>query len=201
MVVTMLGWSSLAGPAAGADTAVELRESLAAGSCTQVRIELKAEGLFRPGLPPGDVTAEAKLPKPLALDVKSRLVFSERLLKADCDGAGKAGGEATRLKGAAVGPSGGLRDQRRGAGRRPACSGPSFPCWWPSALADGTVVVVSPAGPMTRSELELVQGLGDPLILVDLLPRGPVSKGESWKLPNSAVFALTDYDELKSSTL
>ena len=67
--------------------------------------------------------------------------------------------------------------------------------------ADGSVVVVSPAGPMTRSELELVQGVGDPLVLVDLLPRTPVAKGETWKLPNSVVFALTDYDALKSSTL
>ena len=67
--------------------------------------------------------------------------------------------------------------------------------------ADGTVVVVSPAGPMTRAELELVQGLGDPLVLVDLLPAKGVLKGETWKLPNSAVFALTDYDALKSSTL
>ena len=53
--------------------------------------------------------------------------------------------------------------------------------------AKGAVVVVSPAGPMTRSELELVQGLGDPLTLADFLPREPVAKGRSWKLPESAV--------------
>ena len=46
-----------------------------------------------------------------------------------------------------------------------------------------------------------MQGLGDPLVLVDLLPAKGVLKGETWKLPNSAVFALTDYDALKSSTL
>ena len=63
------------------------------------------------------------------------------------------------------------------------------------------MVVVSPAGPMTRAELELVEGLGDPLLLPELLPTRPVEKGQSWKLPNSAVFAFTEYDTLKSTTL
>ena len=54
---------------------------------------------------------------------------------------------------------------------------------------------------MTRGELELVEGLGDPLTLGDLLPRRPVVRGDSWKLPSSAVIALSGYDVLKSSTL
>ena len=54
---------------------------------------------------------------------------------------------------------------------------------------------------MTRGELELVEGLGDPLTLGDLLPRGSVARGDSWKLPASAVVALSGYDVLKSSTL
>ena len=59
---------------------VVLREALPAGTSTQVRIDLKAEGLFRPGLPPSAMSEEARMPKPLALDVKTRLIFSERLL-------------------------------------------------------------------------------------------------------------------------
>ena len=39
---------------------------------------------------------------------------------------------------------------------------------------DGTITVVSPAGPLMWHELELVQGLGDPLSLADLLPEKPV---------------------------
>ena len=65
---------------AGEGSAVEIRETLAPDTCTQVRIELKAEGLFRPGLPPGAMSAEARLPKPLSLDVKSRLFYTERIL-------------------------------------------------------------------------------------------------------------------------
>jgi hypothetical protein len=66
---------------------------------------------------------------------------------------------------------------------------------------NGVVAVVSPAGPMTRSELELVQGLGDPLTFADFLPREPVAKGTSWKLREPAIAALSGYDELKSSTM
>ena len=65
----------------------------------------------------------------------------------------------------------------------------------------GAVVVVSPAGPMTRSELELVEGLGDPLELADLLPDQEVAKGRSWKLPTGAANALSGYDVVKSCTL
>jgi hypothetical protein len=181
---------SLSGPIARADAPVQLREALAVGACTQVRIELKADGLFRPGLPQGAVTAEAKMPKPLVLDVKSRLIFSERLLKAGATlkAARWVIQAASAINGDVRATAGLLRPElsllvaERKAGEE-------------------TVVVVSPAGAMTRAELELVQGLADPLLLADLLPRGPVAKGQAWKLPNSAVFALSDYDTLKSSTL
>src|SRR5271166_2040096 len=92
-----------AGPAF-ADTPTDLRESLSAGSCTQVRIELKAEGLFRPGLTSGALKAEATMPKPLALDVQTRLVFAERLL-----GSGAAPG----------GPGGVRRQSESGSAARP----------------------------------------------------------------------------------
>ena len=200
-----------AGPAL-ADQPMELRESLPAGTCTQVRIELKAEGLFRPGLSSGALAAEATMPKPLALDVQTRLVFAERLL-----GSGAAPG----------GPGGVWRQSESGSAARPASRGKAVR-WVTQAAAaingevrptasglrpglallvaeraagEAAVVVVSPAGPMTRAELELVQGLGDPLTLADFLPREPVAKGRPWKLPESAVVSLTGYDAVKSSTM
>ena len=77
-----------------ADEPVVLREPMPAGTSTQVRIELKAEGLFRPGLPPSSMSDEARMPKPLALDVKTRLIFSERLLVGRYDSEKDAGGLA-----------------------------------------------------------------------------------------------------------
>lgn len=184
----------------GTDPAVELRESRVADSCTQVRIEMKAKGLFRPGPPAGAVAADAKMPKPLALDVKSRLIYVERPLRAKTAKPAKPERRAAHAKAvrwvhqAASAINGEIRPTsevlRRGHSLLVA-----------ERTDEGTVVVVSPAGPMTRSELELVQGLGDPLILTDLLPSEPVKKGDSWKLPGPAVFALTDYDALKTSTV
>ncbi|MFO0889099.1 MAG: hypothetical protein U0790_08115 [Isosphaeraceae bacterium] len=166
-----------------------------------MRIELKADGLFRPSLAPQEVAPEAKLPKPLLLEVKTRLIFAERLL-ATGPMAGDQGGrdsgtvKAVRwVRQAASAINGEVRPTA--AVLRPdlalliAEKGP----------ADGSVVVVSPVGPLTRSELELVQGLGDPLILGDLLPSSEVEPGQSWKLPSSAALGLTGYDEAKSNTL
>ena len=66
---------------------------------------------------------------------------------------------------------------------------------------DGPVVVISPAGPLTWNELELVQGLGDPLTLADLLPEQPVAVGEHWRVRNSAAQALSEYDIVTSNSL
>jgi len=207
----LLGWCGVWVGTVGAEDTVELRESLAVGACTQVRIELKAEGLFRPGLPPGALTAEAKLPKPLELEIQTRIVFSERLLGLEAGsgaaGAGRRGepgaaaslprrGKALRwVSQAAAAINGEVRPTKNVL--RPGLSLLAAERAGPA----GAVVVVSPAGPMTRSELELVQGLGDPLTLADFLPLEPVARGRSWKLPNSAVLSLTGYDTLKSTTL
>ena len=66
---------------------------------------------------------------------------------------------------------------------------------------EGPVVVVSPAGPLTRSELELVQGVGDPLTLADLLPAQPVVVGEHWRVRNAAAQAVSGYDVVTSNNL
>ena len=131
-----------AGPAL-ADEPTELRESLSAGTCTQVRIELKAEGLFRPGLSSGALAAEATMPKPLALDVQTRLVFTERLL-----GSGAApvvlvepGGKASPDRPPGQRPEGRRfvgslrrlpRSMARSGPRQVACV-PVSRCSWPSA--------------------------------------------------------------------
>src|SRR5579885_1133695 len=63
--------------------AIALREAVPRGRSSRVRIELKAHGLFRPALAPGQVVADARMPKPLSLDVQTRLVFNERVLEVD----------------------------------------------------------------------------------------------------------------------
>ncbi|HMB03975.1 MAG TPA: hypothetical protein VKP69_09580, partial [Isosphaeraceae bacterium] len=65
----------------------------------------------------------------------------------------------------------------------------------------GDVVVFSPRGPLTRSELELVQAAGDPLALAALLPPRPVQVGDRWAVDNAAARALSSYDALAVNKL
>ncbi|QEH34619.1 hypothetical protein OJF2_31600 [Aquisphaera giovannonii] len=183
----------LASAARGAadEGAIDVREQLSAGTCTHVRIELKAEGLFQPGLPPDSTGAEAKLPRPLSLDVKSRLIFHERILD------GRDGGRKSVrwVRQAASAINGDIRPTAGSLRKELSLLVAERP-----AGAD-SVTVVSPAGPVTRHELELVQGLADPLILADMLPGKAVSRGASWKLGRAAALSLSDYDQIKESSL
>ncbi len=194
-------------------TPVTLRESKRSGASTRVQTELKAKGLYRPGLPPGDAAAEGKMPKPLQVEIETRFVFNERLVavntvarpglasidqvNAGADQPMKGEGfravrhviqAASAINGEVRLMSALIRPEVRllVAGRRER---------------DGSVVVVSPAGPLTWYELELVQGLGDPLILGELLPDRPVTVGERWRVRDAAAQALCEYDSLASNKL
>ncbi len=191
LIVTVVAAGGLAGQE-NASTVV-LRESARAGLTTRVHTELKAKGLHRPGIPPGEV----KMPKPLVAEIETRFIFYERLVEVDSQG-------TTRLArvdqpGAAAARSD--VHQPRKAVRHVVEAGLAVngEVRMISALlrpevrllvaerpeSDGPVVVISPAGPLTWDELQLVQGLGDPLTLGDLLPEKPVAVGEHWRVRNS----------------
>jgi hypothetical protein len=61
MVAAVAGLSRMASGQSA--TSVMLGEAVRRGSTSRVRVELKAQGLLHPGLPPGKVSAEARLPK------------------------------------------------------------------------------------------------------------------------------------------
>jgi hypothetical protein len=193
---------------------ISLKDVLQAGNSTRVQIELKAQGLFRPGLPPGEARSEARMPKPLSLEVQTRLIFHERLVQSvqvkraglsakegdrsvpEAGSAGKPHLVAVRhVVQAASAINGEVRPAS--AGIRPKVS---------LLLAekrdlDGPVVVVSSGGPLTRAELELVQGLGDPLTLGELLPAHPVGLRDEWRIGNAGASALSGYDTITSNEL
>jgi hypothetical protein len=54
----------------------------------------------------------------------------------------------------------------------------------------------SPAGPMTRAELEVAEEHFDTLALTGVLPDKEVRTGDTWRLPNEAVQALCQFDAL-----
>jgi hypothetical protein len=163
-----------------------LRETVRAGDASRSTIELKAEGSFKPAVPPG-----APEPKPLALKVETRLTFDERVVATFPTGSPR---QAVRqVIQAAATINGEVR--------------PLSSTLRPEVMTlvaerrDAAVVVVSPGGPLTRSELELVQGPGDPLMLALLLPEGPVAVGDHWTIPAEAARGLSGYDALAANTL
>ncbi|GAC1474750.1 MAG: hypothetical protein NVSMB9_25730 [Isosphaeraceae bacterium] len=179
----------LASSVLGADGPVKLRESGRVGQATRVQVELKAEGLYLPAAPQG--AGKEQTPRPLALKVEAQLDFFERWLKVDDQGQCRRA--LRKVVRAASAVNGEVRPSA-------AALRPEVALLVAEPGAEG-VVVFSPAGPLKRSELELVQGPGDPLAWSGLLPDREVKVGDRWKIGDPAVKSLTSYDTLIASTL
>jgi hypothetical protein len=63
------------------------------------------------------------------------------------------------------------------------------------------VVVASAGGPLTREELDLVQGACDPLLLAEMLPARAVDVGDRWELPETAARSISEYERIDANTL
>ncbi len=171
------------GPAADR---VALRESARSGDTTRASVEMKAEGSFRPATPPGGAE-----PKPLALKVESRLEFDERV--ASVDGSGSPRRTARRVVRASATINGEVRPSS--SALRPELATLA------AERREGSVTVVSVGGPLTRQELELIQGPGDPIALPALLPPGPVAVGDRWTVGDLVARNLSGYDALAANSL
>ena len=165
---------------------VTLREQARTADATRATVELKAEGTFKPSAPPGSPE-----PKSLALKVESRLEFVERVMSVDNQGQPRKA--VRQVEQAAATINGEVR--------------PSASALRPEAALliaerrESSVLVASSGGPLTRSELELVQGPGDPLALSALLSPKPVAVGDRWIVGDLAAKNLSGYDALASNAL
>ena len=163
-----------------------LREEARPGDSTRATVELKAEGMFKPASLPG--TPE---PKPLALKVGTKVEFAERV--AAVDDRGQPVRSIRQVDRAAAAINGEVRPYNSALRAELA-----------TLVADrreGSVAIASPGGPLTRSELELVQGPGDPLALPMLLPSRPVGVGDRWDVGDLAARNLSGYDALATNAL
>lgn len=157
------------------------------GDVTLVKVGLKAEGTFKPAPPPNS----KEEPKALALKVESRLEFSEKVIALAADGTAGRSVRWVTQAGAAINgeirpTSSVLRAEMARLVAEPR---------------GGQVVVSSTGGPLTRSELELVQAVGDPLAFPALLPATDVAVGSQWTVGADAARALSGYDSLASNGL
>ncbi len=163
-----------------------LREQDRTVDAARVSVELKAEGTFQPSVPPG--TPEAK---PLVLKVESRLVFAERVLAVDNQGQPRR--SIRQVEQAAATINGEVRPSA--SALRPEVA------LLVAERRESSVLVASSGGPLTRSELELVQGPGDSLALSGLLSPKPVAVGDRWVIGDLAARNLSGYDALASNAL
>ncbi len=167
--------------ASGLAERATLREAAKVGDSTRATVELKADGTFKPAGLPGSPE-----PKPLALKVETRLRFDERV--AAVDRLGGASRAVRRVGQAASTINGEVRPSS--AALRPELATLA------AAIKGGQVEVSSLGGPLTRPELELVQGPGDPLAFPALLPGGAVAVGDRWPVGDAAARNLSGYDAL-----
>lgn len=191
--------------------AIALGESVARGASSHVRMEMKAQGLFRPGPEGSQVKDGAKMPKPLSIGIETRQIFFERVLEVEDAGGAAGAGRGVEPRAGAV-----VRGRPRKVARHviqavSAITGeirprtrtlrPEVAVLIAERRDAGRVVVVCPAGPMTRSDLELVEVEGDPMALSDLLPAGPVKVGQSWRAGRAAVVGISGYDTITANAM
>ncbi|QDV32270.1 hypothetical protein [Tautonia plasticadhaerens] len=177
-------------PASGRKAADALVERAEAGRQSRVVVTLEAEGRYLPG----ESTDEQPV-EPLELTVRTRLDYLDQVLEVDDDSRPRR--SARRMDEAEVVIGGGEPIRAQEIRLRPEVS---------SLVADrldgGEVLVASPRGPLTRTELELVQVPADPLELADLLPDPgtEAAPGDGWPVPESAARWISGYDALSSNT-
>jgi hypothetical protein len=161
------------------------------GRQSRVVVSMAAEGHYLPGEGSEDQPVE-----PLELTVRTRLDYLDQVLELDPDGRPRRSIRALDEAEVVIGGDEPIRPQA--IRLRPEVS---------SLVADrqqsGEVLVVSPGGPLSRTELELVQVPADPVALPDLLPPtgSEVAPGDRWPIPDPVARHLSGYDTLASNTL
>lgn len=183
-LAAVVAWATAGGHVAGAER-VALRESARAGQVTRFAVSLRAEGTR----PKHDARG-----RDLPFKVETHFDGLERV---DTPGPGGAARRVVRRAERATVAI----DAFRGAGRTMAVQlRPEVALLIAERRPEG-VVTVSAGGPLLRSELDLLQGPGDPLILADLLPPSPVGVGDTWAIGPDAIKALSEYEALATRDL
>jgi hypothetical protein len=170
---------------AGSDP-VPLREVGRAGEVTRATVELKAEGSFKPATLPGSPEA-----KPLTLKVETRVEFVERVDAVDNQGAPRRSFRQVNVAAATI----------NGEVRPSSSALRADLATLVAERRERSIAIVAAGGPLTRSELELIQGPGDPLALASLLPTKPVAIGDRWTVGDLAARNLSGYDAMASNAL
>lgn len=183
----LAAWLALAGSGIGsADEAkVELREAPAIGQATRVTITLQADG-SRP-----DYEARGK---PLPFKVETHVDYLEKIVAIGPNAEPTQAVRRVERASAEI-------DFFRGVGQSMTVQIRPEVTLLISDRQSESVLTYSAGGPLLRNEVDLLQGPGDPLTLVGLLPTGDVGIGDSWNVGPLASKALTEYETLSHQGL
>lgn len=156
--------------------------SRAAGSIDHVGAVLEVEGKAK-------YTGEEKVETP-KMSVVASLLYDERTLEIPTTSTGCLRSlrfydrADAKINVGDVGLKPALRDQRRLIGVK----------------IDGSkATLFSPNGSLSRDELDLIDLVGDSLLVDGFLPERPVARGESWTHRDSLIAALLGLDKLKTN--
>ncbi len=168
-------------PAAVAQS-VDLAEMPKAGDCSRYRLELNLTGHL--------TVAQENGKEQLRIEARARHAFAERIL-AVADGLPSKSARHYSEASASTAVSGDHFDRTLPPDRRLIAT---------QRGADG-LVCYSPAGPLTRDELDLVTEHFDPQCLSGLLPGRAVQIGDTWPIADSAAHAASLLDSLVKNGL
>jgi hypothetical protein len=179
-VLGALGCVLAAAPAARPQS-VDLGEAVKPGDCFRVRLRLAVKGDL--------LVLKEGTRLPLPLEVAAAHDYSERVLSAGGPGADKV----ARLYGAASSSVkiGGAKSERSLRPERRLCVAQRF---------KDQPLTYSPAGALTRDELDLTTHLDTPA-LPGLLPGKAVAVGGTWRPADAAVLAVCGFEALSKHDL
>jgi hypothetical protein len=161
----------------------ELAETPKAGDCLRVQLAMSLTGEMR-------VTKNNQL-MPLQMTASATHEFSERVLAPGANGLLQKTARSYDKANATI-AVGTDRSERKLRPDR---------CLLVAQQSKGQLLIYSPAGPLTRAELELTSEHFDTLSLGGLLPGKAVKVGETWKIANEVAQALCNFEGLTTQDL
>jgi hypothetical protein len=160
-----------------------LSETLQAGDCVCIHLEMNLSGEMR-------VNKEGKA-VPLKLEATATHEFPERILKVGSDGTAEKAARVYEKAKAVISVDKEPSERSLRAERH----------LFVVQRNQDRLTVYSPAGPLTREELELTSEHFDTLAVPGLLPGRAVSVGETWKVANPIAQALCNFEGLTEQSL
>jgi hypothetical protein len=161
----------------------DLSENVQPGDCFQVQLDMKLAGELR-------VRRRGET-VPLKLSATGTHAFPERVLAVGNGGLPEKAARVYETAKAVVAVAGNAAEKTLRPGRRLIVA---------HRTKDETLVY-SPAGALTRDELELTSDHFDTLALTGLLPGKAVAVGDTWTVSNAVALALCNFEGLTEQTL